>query len=96
MTEAIKLQPEKAHRIIIDSRDKIQVSGVLDVDSFDENEIIFVTSYGAVTVTGYDLHIAKLNLDEAMLIIEGKVQAVDYSDHEELRQNGGFFSRVFK
>ena len=96
MTDAIKVTPEKAHRIIIDSRDKIQVSGVLDVDSFDENEIIFITSYGAVTVTGYDLHISKLNLDESTLIIEGKVQAVDYADHEEMRQGGGFFSRVFK
>ncbi len=97
MAEDIRLVPEKPHKVTIESRERIHVTGVLDVDSFNENEIIFLTSYGAVTITGYDLHIGKLNLEDATLVIEGKIQALDYADHEELRQGGGgFFSKVFK
>ena len=67
------------------------------MDSFNENEIIFLTSMGMMTVLGEDLHIAKLNLEEGQLVIEGSIQSLDYADHEEERmKHKGVFSRVFK
>ena len=50
-----------------------------------------------MTVIGEELHIAKLNLEEGELVIDGQIQAVDYADHEEIRMNkGGIFSKIFK
>jgi len=50
-----------------------------------------------MTVLGEDLHIAKLNLEEGQLVIEGSIQSLDYADHEEERmKHKGVFSRVFK
>ena len=66
------------------------------VDSFNENEIIFLTSAGMMTITGEDLHITKLNLDEGMLIIDGTVDSIDYSDHEEERMNSKKLFKVFR
>lgn len=93
--EELKRIPDMPHKVTIDSRERASFTGVMDVDSFNENEIIFITTYGAITVTGEDLHISRLNLEEGELIIDGTIQSLDYSDHEENRHQG-FFSRVFK
>jgi sporulation protein YabP len=94
--EEIKRIQERPHRVVIESREKLNVTGVQDVDSFNENEIIFITTCGAVTITGEDLHISRLNLEDGQLIVEGRIQSLDYSDHEEQRQGGGFFKKMFK
>jgi len=93
--EEAKSMEIKNHKIVIDCRKKVSISSVEDIDSFNENEVIFMTSAGAVTVCGEDLHITKLNLEEGVLIIEGMIQSLDYRDHELDRQGKGFFSRVF-
>ena len=59
-------------------------------------EVILLTNHGFITVTGEDLHINKLNLDEGQLVVEGKIQSVDYADHEEQRTKRGVFSKVFR
>jgi sporulation protein YabP len=84
------------HKVIIDSREKVVITAVEDVDSFNENEVIMLTNRGFITVTGEDLHINKLSLEEGQLVITGTIQSVDYADHEEERTKRGVFSRVFK
>jgi len=86
-----------SHTVTISDRERVSVTAVQDMDSFNENEVIFLTSAGMVTVVGEDLHIAKLDLAEGILIIEGMVQAMDYADHEEMRMHKpGLFARIFK
>ena len=85
------------HNLILEDRKKLVVSGVEDVDSFNENEVIFLTSMGMITVLGEDLHIARLDLDAGQLVIDGTIQAVDYSDHAELRaEKSGFLGKLFR
>lgn len=84
------------HKIVIDSREKIIITAVEDVDSFNEVEVILLTNHGFITVTGEDLHINKLNLDDGQLVVEGKIQSVDYADHEEQRTKRGVFSKMFR
>jgi len=87
----------KNHKVIIDCRKKINITSVQDVDSFNESEIILMTTAGAITISGDDLHITKLNLEEGLLVIEGAIQSLDYKDHELERQGSGkgFLSKVF-
>jgi sporulation protein YabP len=84
------------HKVVIDSREKVIITGVEDVDSFNENEVIMLTNHGFITVTGEDLHISKLNLDEAQLVVTGMIQSIDYADHEEERAKKGVFSKMFR
>lgn len=84
------------HKVVIDSRSKIIITAVEDVDSFNETEIILLTNHGFITVTGEDLHISKLNLEDGTLVVEGKMQSVDYADHEAERTKRGVFSKMFK
>ena len=46
------LPPAAAHRVELDGRERLIVSGVDDVDRFDENEIVMTTSAGTLIVTG--------------------------------------------
>lgn len=84
------------HKVVIDSREKVVITAVEDVDSFNENEVILLTNHGFITITGEELHISKLNLEEGQLVIAGMIQSVDYADHEEERAKKGVFSRVFR
>lgn len=84
------------HKVVIDSRRKIIITGVEDVDSFNENEVILLTNHGFITVGGEDLHINKLNLDDGQLVVEGTIQGMDYADHEEERTKRGVFSKMFR
>ncbi len=82
------------HNVIMEDRRLLTVSGVNDVDSFDEQTVIVFTEMGELTVRGSDLHINRLSVEVGELLIEGKIVSLAYSD--EAPRNGGFFSKVFR
>ena len=81
--------PQAAHRLELIGRDRLTVSGVEDVERFDETGIIMSTSAGTLVITGEDLHIGKLSLDGGELHVDGRVDSVSYEDDGSGR--GGFF-----
>lgn len=92
MTEDKKIVP-MPHQLMLEDRQRLTVSGVSDVDSFDETTIVVYTDMGELTVKGENLHISRLNVETGDLKVEGHIQALTYS---EPTQRGGFFSRLFK
>lgn len=84
----------KNHSVRLEYREKAYVTGVDDVDSFNEHEIHMITSAGRFSITGTDLHITNLNLDEGQVIVEGLIGTTSYDDEEEAR--GSLFSNLFK
>ena len=85
--------PAAEHRLELVGRERLTVSGVEDVDRFDETGIVMSTSAGTLVVTGEDLHIGKLSLDGGELHVDGRIDSVTYED--EGRSRGGFFSQLF-
>ena len=81
------------HRLQLEGREKLSVSGVEDVVRFDENCIVPTTSAGTLIITGEELHIGKLSLDGGEMQVDGRIDAVTYED-TEVRQ-GSFLSRLF-
>ena len=81
------------HHVTMEERSSLTVSGVSDVERFDENEIVMSTSKGTLVVTGENLHIEKLSLDGGEMQVDGRIDAVTYED-TEVRQ-GSFLSRLF-
>ena len=88
------LSPASPQRIELSGREHLSVSGVEDVDRFDENEIVMNTSEGVLVVTGENLHIGKLSLDGGELHVDGRIDALSYEDAPENR-GGGLFGRLF-
>jgi len=82
------------HNIILEGRERLSISGVEDVESFDEESIVVHTSGGMLLVRGSDLHIEKLSLDGGDLAVEGLVHTLRYE--EETREKGGLLTRLFK
>ena len=92
MTDRTMLSPS-AHRLEIINREQLLVSGVEDVERFDETGIVMSTTAGLLVITGEDLHIGKLSLDGGELSVTGRVDSVSYE--EQSRSSQGLFSRLF-
>lgn len=80
------------HHLILEERERLTVSGVVEVESFDENVIVMTTAQGVLIVRGEGLHIEKLSLDGGDLKVEGLVESLTYE--EDRRSKGGFLSRL--
>lgn len=87
-----RVRPELSHRVILEEREQLVVSGVEEVESFDENTIFLTTAQGPLEIQGEGLHIEKLSLDGGDLKVEGRVNALLYG--EENRTRGGFLARL--
>ena len=85
------------HKVIIEQRERVGVTGVVDVISFDEETIIGETDLGVIIVRGTNLHVNKLNLDSGELDVDGDVYSVTYEDQAAYGKNKtSFFSKMFK
>jgi len=82
------------HHVVLEDRKHLAVSGVEDVERFDETMIVLTTSQGILTVSGENLHIEKLSLDGGDLKVEGDVESLVYEDGHDNR--GGFFARLMR
>lgn len=97
MNEDKKSLKPKVQNLILENRERLNVSGVIDVESFNDETVIIDTELGVLVVRGVDLHISKLNLDSSELSVEGDIVSCEYSDRDGTRgKGGGFFARMFK
>ena len=85
--------PALSHHVVLEEREQLVISGVEEVESFDENTIVMLTSRGTLVVRGEELHIEKLSLDGGDLRVEGSIDSLTYEDGG--RERGGLFSRLF-
>lgn len=82
------------HHVVMEGRSSLSVSGVEEVESFDENTIVMATVKGTLVVRGDGLHIEKLSLDGGDLKVEGTVDSLTYED--DGRERGGFLARLLR
>ncbi len=94
MEEKKTIKP-KNQTLTLDNRERLSVSGVVDVESFNEESIIAVTDIGVLVIRGTDLHINKLNLDSNELVVEGDIFSMEYNDGEYTKSKS-FFGKMFK
>lgn len=82
------------HNIIIEDRSKLMVTGVANVDSFDEQTVVLVTEMGELTIRGVNLNISKFNVETGELSMDGSIYALVYTNSQ--KQQGGLISRLFR
>lgn len=95
-TTAPSPRPSRAGNINIENRERITVSGVTDVDSFNELEIMVRTDNGRLTVFGQGLHISRLDLEQGHLSVDGLIGGVEYTDVLEKQSSPGLFNKLFR
>ena len=86
--------PGAAHRVTLEGRERLTISGVEEVERFDENTIVMDTLGGALVVRGEDLHIETLSLDGGDLKVEGSIDSLTYED--DRRERGSLLARLFR
>ena len=83
--------------IILENRNKLSITGVKDVFSFDDQIVILETELGMLTIKGTDIRINKLSIDTTDVIIEGgEINSINYDDKTEKRNSGSILSKLFK
>ena len=87
-------QPSMAHHVSMEDRRFMTISGVTDVESFDEQTVILMTDAGEMVIKGFGLHINKIDVVSGDLALEGEIYSVNYSDSQPNQRS--FFGKLFK
>lgn len=84
------------HTFRIEQRRDCKITGVIDVQAFDENNILMETVDGMLSIKGNGLHVSRLNLEKGEADVDGKVDSFVYSDKNTLAKKGeGLLTRLF-
>ena len=71
------------HNLILENRKSLSISGITDVDSFDEKEISLYTQLGELTIQGRELHIDSMSVETGDMTITGDIWAIIYGDRDK-------------
>ena len=87
----------KVHKLVVNNRKTSMVTGVLDVLSFDLNEVLLETEQGLLMIKGKDLHVNRLSLEKGEVDLAGHIDSIAYSDVQHNNKKGeNFFVKLFK
>lgn len=85
------------HKLVINNRKTSIVTGVLDVLSFDLNEIILQTEQGMLMVKGTDMHVNRLTLEKGEVDLSGNIDSVMYTEIKGGDKQGeNFLMKLFR
>ena len=82
------------HILTVENRNKLTINRVIDVDAFDENNLWANIQDGAIEIIGENLNIEKLDLDEGLLMVTGKIYSFGYVDKKIKEKR--LFAKVFR
>ena len=88
-----KVKQKKPHSMILENRNLLSLSGVLDVGSFDEQSVVIYTDFGELNIKGSTLHINKLSLETGEVSIDGDIVSLIYTEN---RPAGGLLTKLFR
>jgi sporulation protein YabP len=88
------MERTKHHSIIVENRRKIVLSGVREVESFNDNDMIIITHAGALRIRGRGLEVGKINTESGDMEISGTVTSIHYSDTE--RSPNNLITKLFR
>lgn len=79
------------HKLQLNERESLTMTGVAEVVSFDENTVVLQTSLGLLVIQGQQLQLKNLTLEGGQVAVEGSIRVLSY---EEPRQTG--WRRLFR
>ena len=89
------LGQSRPHNVILEGRRRMTLSGITDVDSFDEQLVVLYCDTGQIAIRGEQLHISRIDVETGEVNLEGgRIDGVTYTDQRPNR--GGLLSRLFR
>lgn len=86
----------RSHILTVENRKNGKLTGVQEVDSFNENEILFLTAEGKLLIKGEQLHIKGLDLEKGEALIEGKINSLSYITRNKPDPKDSLLKRMFR
>lgn len=97
LEERRNLTQTAIQNLILENREKLSISGVLDVLSFDDQVVMVETELGLLTIKGENLKINKLSIDTSEVIVEGDINSLSYSEKDLNKdKSGSIISKIFR
>lgn len=87
------------YQLSLINREVLKANGVIEVESFDEHEIVASSKLGPLVIKGEGLHIVQLNLEEGQLMLEGDISSIQYVENRKAKykaKGAGIMNRLFK
>ena len=78
------------HKLTLNQREDLSVSGVTEVVCFDENAVVLKTNLGTLNVLGENLVLKTLSTEGGQVSVRGKVHSLVYEEPRPER----FFRRL--
>lgn len=84
------------HGVMINERKTVYITGVLRIESFDNEEFLLETNMGFLAIKGSSLEIVKLDTKEGILSIKGNIDSLAYFDSLKKNNKSSFMDKLFK
>lgn len=84
-----------SQNISVENRENIRITGVIDVNGFDETYIDLTTELGDIMLRGTGLKIGKLSLEQHELLVSGYFYSCSYEDQKN-EPRTGILRRIFR
>ncbi len=89
---AKRQEVKRPHNLTMEGRRRLTLSGVEDVERFDEQEIVLLTSEGSLIIGGEGLSVSRLSVESGDVSVQGQVRELRY---EPETARGGLWARLF-
>lgn len=83
------------HNAILENRQRLMLTGVTDVESFDEKLVLLYTQLGELAVKGTGLHVSEMSTESGELTVEGEIDSLTYGDKDRTKKLG-LLGRLFR
>lgn len=84
------------HEIIMSKRSTLSITGVRQVESFDNEEFLLETVQGFLSIKGKNLQMVNLDVDKGHVSLKGKIDDLLYIDEPGPQETKGLFSKLFR
>ena len=83
-----------SHQVTVKGRNSLVITGITDLDSFNEEQVSVYTSEGELVITGENLHIGNINVDKGELFLDGRIDSLEYTDNPAT--GGKIWEKLFR
>lgn len=91
----MKIEDKKSN-LMLENRNKLNISGIIEVINFNENQILLNTNVGTMIIKGQDLKMNKLDVQNGDVVITGKVDSFVYTSDKSKAKKDSIMSRLFR
>jgi len=86
-----------SQEIVLKNRNNLEITGVKKLYSLDENLFVIETNLGKMKITGTDLEMQQLDIAEGILLINGTIDSIEYTENVKIKKNdSSFIAKLFK